>query len=121
MLVTIQLAALALHAPTWAIACRVVLRRARDRRSTSTLWFTIFQREIPEQAQSRVSSYDALGSFVLTPLGLVLAGRDRRRRSASRTPLWLAAGAILVLNPSMLLIPSVWTIGRAPEPSTLPA
>ena len=29
---------------------------------------------MPEHAQSRVSSYDALGSFVLTPLGLVLAG-----------------------------------------------
>ena len=34
-----------------------------------TLWFTVFQREIPEQTQSRVSSYDALGSFVLMPVG----------------------------------------------------
>ena len=36
-----------------------------------TLWFTVFQREVPEHAQSRVSSYDALGSFVLVPLGCV--------------------------------------------------
>ena len=39
-----------------------------------TLWFTVFQREVPEQAQSRVSSYDALGSFVFLPLGFAIAG-----------------------------------------------
>ena len=33
------------------------------------LWFTTFQRNVPEAALSRVSSYDALGSFVLMPLG----------------------------------------------------
>ena len=58
------------------------------------LWFTIFQREIPEQAQSRVSSYDALGSFVLTPLGFVLAGLTAAAIGTSNA-LWLAAGAIL--------------------------
>ena len=38
------------------------------------LWFTVFQREVPEAVRSRVSSYDALGSFVLVPLGAALAG-----------------------------------------------
>jgi hypothetical protein len=57
---------------------------------------------------------------VLTPLGLVLAGVIAAGIGVSPA-LWLAAGAILVLNLSMLLIPSVWTIGRAPEASTLPA
>ena len=89
MLVTIQLAALALHRPTWAIACASFFA-GFGIAVHLTLWFTVFQREIPEHAQSRVSSYDALGSFVLTPLGLVLAGVDRRgdrrldRRSGSR-------------------------------------
>jgi acyl-CoA synthetase (AMP-forming)/AMP-acid ligase II len=31
------------------------------------LWFTTFPRNVPEAALSRVSSYDALGSFVLMP------------------------------------------------------
>jgi MFS family permease len=38
------------------------------------IWDTTMQREIPAEALSRVSSYDALGTFVLGPLGLVLAG-----------------------------------------------
>jgi len=75
------------------------------------LWFTVFQREVPEHAQSRVSSYDALGSFVLTPLGLVGAGLIATGIGISNA-LWLAAGSILVLNSIMLLIPSVWRVGR---------
>src|SRR5205823_8913511 len=39
-----------------------------------TLWFTVFQTEVPEHAQSRVASYDALGSLVVTPLGAAIAG-----------------------------------------------
>ena len=85
-----------------------------------TLWFTIFQREVPEQTQSRVSSYDSLGSFVLTPLGLVGAGLLAAGIGVSNTA-WLAAGAILVLNSSMLLIPSVWKIGRHATPTTITA
>jgi MFS family permease len=38
------------------------------------LWFTVFQQQVPEHARSRVSSYDALGSFILVPLGTALAG-----------------------------------------------
>jgi MFS family permease len=38
------------------------------------LWDTTVQQEIPQELLSRVSSYDALGSFVLMPLGYVVAG-----------------------------------------------
>ncbi len=119
MLVTLQLAALALHAPTWVIATASFFAGASIAIHLA-LWFTIFQREVPERAQSRVSSYDALGSFVLTPLGLVAAGLIATGIGTSNA-LWLAAGAILALNVSMLLIPSVWRIGRAPEPTTIAA
>jgi MFS family permease len=37
-------------------------------------WFTVFQQQVPENMRARVSSYDALGSFVLIPLGSALAG-----------------------------------------------
>ena len=73
------------------------------------LWFTVFQREVPERAQSRVASYDAFGSFVLSPLGAAIAGP---LAVAVGTPsaLWLAAGALLASNLAMLLIPAVWSI-----------
>jgi MFS family permease len=38
------------------------------------LWDTAMQQEIPGEKLSRLSSYDALGSFVLTPVGLAVAG-----------------------------------------------
>jgi MFS family permease len=119
MLVCAQLVALALHAPTWLIASASFFA-GLGLAIHLTLWFTIFQREVPEHAQSRVSSYDSLGSFVLTPLGLVAAGLIAAGIGASNAA-WLAAGAILVLNSSMLLIPSVWRVGRIGRPSTITA
>jgi MFS family permease len=38
------------------------------------LWMTTFQREVPAEMLSRVGSYDAFGSTVLAPLGLLFAG-----------------------------------------------
>jgi hypothetical protein len=40
----------------------------------SVMWDTTMQREIPEESLSRVSSYDALGSLMFGPIGLLLAG-----------------------------------------------
>ena len=109
-LYVLQLAALAARAPTWLIATASFFAGLAIALHL-TLWYTIIQREVPERAQSRVSSYDALGSFVLTPLGTAIAGPVA---AALGTPnaLWLAVGVILVSNTSILLIPSVWTIRR---------
>jgi len=88
-LVTIQLAALALHAPVWVLACASFFA-GLGIAIHLTLWFTVFQREVPEHAQSRVSSYDALGSFVLTAArdscspGSSPPGSASRTRSGSR-------------------------------------
>lgn len=38
------------------------------------MWMTMFQTHVPEEALSRVSAYDALGSTVFAPFGLFLAG-----------------------------------------------
>jgi predicted MFS family arabinose efflux permease len=119
MLMCGQLITLALHAPTWVIAASAFVG-GLGLAIHLTLWFTIFQREVPEHAQSRVSSYDSLGSFVLTPLGFVGAGLIASGIGISNAA-WLAAGAILVLNSTMLLIPSVWRIGRVGSPSTITA
>jgi MFS family permease len=112
---TLQLVALAVHAPTWLIAGAAFFG-GLGIAVHLTLWFTVFQREIPERAQSRVSAYDALGSFVLTPVGTAIAGPVAAAIGTS-SALWLAVAAVLALNTSMLLIPSVWAIRRV-EPVT---
>ncbi len=38
------------------------------------LWMTTMQDEVPPESLSRVASYDALGSLMLGPVGLILAG-----------------------------------------------
>ena len=38
------------------------------------LWFTALQTNVPREALSRVSSYDAMGSLMFGPIGLALAG-----------------------------------------------
>ncbi len=47
----------------------------RVRRAVLVSWVTTMQQEIPPAALSRVSAYDALGSFALTPVGTAVAGR----------------------------------------------
>jgi len=38
------------------------------------LWYTAMQTNVPREALSRVSSYDAMGSLMFGPIGLALAG-----------------------------------------------
>jgi MFS family permease len=105
-----QLLVLAAGAPTAAVAAAAFVAGATLSIHLA-LWFTVFQREIPERAQSRVSSYDALGSFVLVPLGAVVAGPVAAAVGTS-TALVIGGVALLALDSSMLLIPAIWTVGR---------
>lgn len=113
-----QVVALASGAPTWLIAT-ASLASGFGISIHLTLWFTVFQREVPERAQSRVSAYDALGSFVLAPAGAAIAG-PVAIALGSAGALWLAAAAILACNLTMLMIPAVWAI-RRPEPRAIAA
>lgn len=83
-----------------------------------TLWFTVFQREIPETMQSRVSSYDVLGSFVLMPIGFAIVGPVADAIGVTET-LWLSLGVMLTTWTLILMLPSVWAI-RAPAPNPHP-
>jgi MFS family permease len=49
------------------------------------LWQTALQTEVPNEALSRVSSYDAFGSLFFAPLGLVIAGPIVTRVGAQTT------------------------------------
>jgi hypothetical protein len=86
-----------------------------------TLWFTTFQQEVPEHARSRVSSYDSLGSFVLVPLGMVVAGPVASLIGV-RATLIGAAVTMMTCKAIVLAQPTVWAIRReAPEPVPAPA
>jgi len=77
------------------------------------LWFTVFQQQVPPEAMSRVSSYDAFGSFVLGPLGAALAGPVAAVLGIKETLLGIAA-VIAVTEAIVFAQPTVHAI-RAPE------
>jgi hypothetical protein len=103
-----QTLAIGLQLPLWAL----LLNSAFAGLCLSlhiTLWFTVFQREVPEAARSRVSSYDALGSFVLIPVGAALAGPVAAQIGTSATlvaagTISLACSAIVIAQPSVRAI-----------------
>jgi MFS family permease len=79
------------------------------------LWFTVFQQHVPPEAMSRVSSYDAFGSFVLNPLGAAVAGPIAALIGAHHT-LLLAAAFIAVTEAIVFAQPSVHAIRARHEP-----
>lgn len=78
-------------------------------------WITTMQQQIPARVLSRVSSYDALGSFVFIPLGLVIAGPLAARLGVTET-LWLFLTVGVLSIGGALLSRDVRTLGRADEP-----
>jgi len=80
------------------------------------LWFTVFQQQVPEESRARVSSYDSLGSFVLIPLGTVVAG-PLAAWVGVRTTLFAAGIVILATNLLVLAQPAVWGIRNEPVPA----
>jgi MFS family permease len=77
------------------------------------LWFTVFQQQVPEHARARVSSYDALGSFVLIPLGTAIVGPVAGLIGIE--PTLIAAGVVVqVTNLLVLAQPAVWAIRAEP-------
>jgi hypothetical protein len=119
----LALVGLALSWPVWLIAL-VNLFAGIGLSVHLTLWFTVFQREIPEQSQSRVSSYDALGSFVLMPVGMALAGPAAAAIGIDEF-LWLSIVVFLAATAILVSIPSVRRIratsAEARVAPTLPA
>ncbi len=75
------------------------------------MWDTTMQQEIPEEKLSRVYSYDALGSFVLIPLGLAVAG-PAAEAFGTRETILAAAAISLTATLAVLLVRDVRTIER---------
>jgi predicted MFS family arabinose efflux permease len=79
------------------------------------LWDTAMQRSVPPAALSRVSSYDALGSLMFGPIGLVLAG-PLATWLGPRHALLVCAAATIIPTALALLSPGVRTM-RMPGPA----
>ncbi|HET7043646.1 MAG TPA: MFS transporter [Gaiellaceae bacterium] len=75
------------------------------------LWDTAMQQQIPQEKLSRVSSYDALGSFVLIPAGLAVAGPVADVVGVEAT-LFGAAALIVVATAPVLLVREVRELRR---------
>jgi MFS family permease len=70
------------------------------------LWQTAMQSNIPRESLSRVSSYDAFGSLVFAPFGLVIAGPITEKIGTEQTLIGMAIIFAVVLA-AMLSVASV--------------
>lgn len=72
----------------------------------SVSWATTLQQEIQPEKLSRVSSYDALGNYALTPAGTAIAGP--LARAFGTTAVLATGGALVAILPVLvLLVPEV--------------
>ena len=69
-------------------------------------WSTALQTHIPEESYSRVTAYDAFGSFALAPLGIVVAG-PLAMYYGVHTILWFTGSVTLLSALLALLVKSV--------------
>jgi hypothetical protein len=75
----------------------------------NTLWMTALQRNVPEHALSRISSFDWLGSVALNPVGYALIGPIAAAIGTSQT-LAVAAALNIAVCVSVVLVPSVRSV-----------
>lgn len=115
--VPIWMVLLAVAAPLWLVALGAfAIGIALD--LFGVLWYTVLQSEIPREALSRVSSYDALGSLMFGPLGLAVAG-PLSEAVGLEAALLACAAIAAVATLGALAFPSVRGM-RMPAPDPLP-
>ena len=105
---------LAFHAPVWLTAISMLgIGVAID--VYEVLWVTTMQENIPADKISRVASWDALGAFVLGPVGLVIVGPLAGALGLERT--LIGAGCLIALSTlGALATPSVRRLPARPQP-----
>ena len=69
-------------------------------------WNTSLQSHIPEESYSRVSSYDALGSYGIAPLGILAAGPLAIHFGVDKI-LFITGAMTFIAALASLLVPSV--------------
>jgi MFS family permease len=81
-------------------------------------WITTMQQEIPSGALSRVSAYDAVGSFALAPVGTAIAGPLMVAFGAPAV-LAVGGGLVVLFTAAVFLVPEVRHLRRAPAPASV--
>ena len=87
--IPVSLVALALPVPL-PLAVLAAVPAGAGLQLANVLWDTALQYHVPRERLARVTSYDALGSFVFIPLGYALAGPAAEQAGLSNA-LWGAA------------------------------
>jgi MFS family permease len=72
----------------------------------NAVWFTAMQTNVPEEELSRVTSWDAVGSYALQPVGLALVGPLSAAIGLSTT-LYGAGIIFLVITIGVIAMPSI--------------
>ncbi|MEK6275363.1 MAG: MFS transporter [Actinomycetota bacterium] len=83
------------------------------------VWQTTLQQHVREEALSRVSAWDWMGSFAFFPLGFILAGPVSHAIGISTT-LWISLGYLIASTLAVLLVPSIRNLRRLDEPEPEP-
>ncbi|HSB89272.1 MAG TPA: MFS transporter [Anaerolineales bacterium] len=72
----------------------------------SLVWTNTLQEMVPQERLGRVSSIDAVGSFVFLPLGFAFAG-ILTERVGPATVFLIGGSLVVILSIGMLLVPSI--------------
>ena len=104
------LVVLAVH-PTMPILIPAALLSGVGVETFGIYWDLSMQQHVPQAVLSRVYSYDALGSYVLMPIGLVAAG-PLAILIGTEAALLAAAGLITVAMVATIAVPSVRRLRR---------
>lgn len=89
-----------------------------------TMWFTAMQENVPQRSLSRVTAYDWMGSILMLPIGMTLAGMFAERVGTAPVLITAAVWNVIGVGIPLLLLPSIRGLGRrpqaiAPEPEAL--
>jgi MFS family permease len=101
----LPLAALAMGLPLAAIICAAVISGV-GMEVFGVYWYTALHEHVAPEALSRVSSYDALGSIGISPIGLVAAGPISDLIGVDAT-LWIGVLLVVVPTAVVLFVPEV--------------
>ena len=109
----IQVVLLGLGAPLWVITV-VAFVSGAGFAFGNAVWFSTLQEKIPQNAISRISSFDWFGSVALNPIGYALIGPMSTVIGVGQS-LVLAGALNLTFTFAMLAIPSVRALRAGPE------
>jgi hypothetical protein len=116
--VPVTLLLLGAHAALWLVILTTLFEGVVGS-FFNAMWFTAMQRSVPADEISRVTSWDAVGSYALQPVGLALVGPLAAAVGVSTT-LYGAGIIFLVITVGVIAMPSVWNFqGGASQPAEI--